>query len=1577
MHKELVVNTPSLSGSSELLVIAPIKPGFVPALDAVTYTSRAKLLLRALHAGRKNAHENNLFRAVSDAVERVGVIHTLRVAVLEPDESSQAGSILLSVNFDGSYEAYVRTIWQKSSRLLDLIFCNTVGHVTGWDHSYEAWSTWLRSRQIDTPFYYGAPSLTKSDVTVLRMQDRFQRRSADTDLLITQTAIADAERVAWELIRKDRDPQSGPFAEPVSKATPAGKREGARQGLQGLAGVYRLADLYTPVTPDGKLLHHAAYELLPEFVRMWESGEYRPYILDAAGERLRSALEWLTAPTSLPAVRQMPPLPSPAPTLPPRAQAGILRPVKDATLACVCLVSFDDPTAAARFLREFMPTAEGAHAPGQPCFNLALTFEGLRASGVPERVLDRLPIEFRQGMQRRAGVLGDIQGNHPRRWALPTLNWPAAIVNPAHARPANSPVVPLEAVHALLHVRASVTTEAALAADLKARFDKLAPGVRPLSVQWLRRQFRGSEVVDHFGYADGNSDPVFGPDDAFLYPNQVHLGEALLGHANAADAAPAFGAELAALLQDASYLVVRKMRQDVEAFEAAVKAVPLHPDDVKARMMGRRLNGTSLMPTVPDRMNDFNYDDDPTGAVCPFAAHVRRANPRVSDGDQLNEVKAPPGARPPRLFRRGMSYTDAQAGGGVEKGLFFMAFNARIGEQFEVVQRWLTGGNSSGSPSGAADPFCGVPEAGRKRFFSFENSKSVVRMALDGDDELGVESPQLVRLMWGEYFLAPSLDGVEHLATLADAAGDGTAASVATPVPWDVAEGLAAIAKLRALETGAGAGAATDAWKAALEDPERRREFRNASIWAAIRHSHGGLLRTPYGVLVADGGLVRRVLTDVGKQYSVREYQKRLEDTIGPIFLGLDDGPEYVRQASACNAKIMEISFEEGYAHARDFTRQLLDEWRKDADQRAHVYGESRWELNVDIRDVAWKVLARLLEVWFGLSAGKHLTPDGFAWAFDENGPARYPGAFYTPSRHTFQPQPTESVREVAERDGQHLRQRMTDFLRANDATIVAPVTRAVLDDPGLKDTKGSKNYDLAARTISGAIMGFVPTTDNNLRRIVEEWMRDQTVWNLRARASADSLDKPTDGKSLLFEPIKRAMMLRPMPEFVWRTALNDHELDTTDGGVFDVHAEDRVVLGLVSATQQGLEGGARDVVPVFGGDRWAKPHAPRHACPGMPAAMGVMAGVLSAIIDTRYALRPNGSTTLLLFEGPVTTPPASPPAPAVAKFDVEQKQPTKPAKAKAKVPSELKGVGAELVTATALAAPAVGFAPAASKGLLLGWGDSWFNLDHPLAGKDGWDLPRSLAKLRWDTAGFAPQSTEGLTLEDMAAVQKRKGFYRTVYASLLQPVKPRAILIDGGGNDVHQHSLFSKSPLYDLAAPSGSNPPLNKQAVLAFVHVRLKGYLTTVLTNLVDVTGGRVPVLVHGYDHPIPDGRGFGAEPLNFNWLEPVNDRDVYPTLAEGAKIMQPLIDELNNMIIDAVKPFKNKGVRHMKLTGTLAAQPGYSLTNYERWWLNELHPTQLGYDALAVVADKAIASALALIPAAPATVGITPTSP
>ena len=48
-----------------------------------------------------------------------------------------------------------------------------------------------------------------------------------------------------------------------------------------------------------------------------------------------------------------------------------------------------------------------------------LDVRGLRAAGLTEDELALFPEEFRQGMEARCGVLGDLRTNHPRRWRLP------------------------------------------------------------------------------------------------------------------------------------------------------------------------------------------------------------------------------------------------------------------------------------------------------------------------------------------------------------------------------------------------------------------------------------------------------------------------------------------------------------------------------------------------------------------------------------------------------------------------------------------------------------------------------------------------------------------------------------------------------------------------------------------------------------------------------------------------------------------------------------------------------------------------------------------------------------------------------------------------------------------------------------------------------------------------------------------------------------------------------------------------------------------------------------------------------
>ena len=57
MREELIVKSKRLRGATDLTLLAPLRPGLVPALDALTYKTRAKRLLKTLHMARTSAQE--------------------------------------------------------------------------------------------------------------------------------------------------------------------------------------------------------------------------------------------------------------------------------------------------------------------------------------------------------------------------------------------------------------------------------------------------------------------------------------------------------------------------------------------------------------------------------------------------------------------------------------------------------------------------------------------------------------------------------------------------------------------------------------------------------------------------------------------------------------------------------------------------------------------------------------------------------------------------------------------------------------------------------------------------------------------------------------------------------------------------------------------------------------------------------------------------------------------------------------------------------------------------------------------------------------------------------------------------------------------------------------------------------------------------------------------------------------------------------------------------------------------------------------------------------------------------------
>ncbi|RYY96205.1 MAG: hypothetical protein EOO24_21565, partial [Comamonadaceae bacterium] len=195
MHRDVIVKGRSLGGTSDLTLLAPLKPGFAESLESVTYKTRTKRVLDALHTSRAAAHEYQLARFLSDAVERVGVIHSVRVAVLEPEDK-----VLLAVTFDGSWSSYIRVLWEKVGTLLDLIFCGTVDYVTARDHGFDAWVAWAHRVQVETGFFYGPPEVTAMDIVyhrrLERMRQRWALRTLPPDTVAEHPEVAEACAVA-------------------------------------------------------------------------------------------------------------------------------------------------------------------------------------------------------------------------------------------------------------------------------------------------------------------------------------------------------------------------------------------------------------------------------------------------------------------------------------------------------------------------------------------------------------------------------------------------------------------------------------------------------------------------------------------------------------------------------------------------------------------------------------------------------------------------------------------------------------------------------------------------------------------------------------------------------------------------------------------------------------------------------------------------------------------------------------------------------------------------------------------------------------------------------------------------------------------------------------------------------------------------------------------------------------------------------------------------------------------------------------------------------------------------------------
>jgi Dyp-type peroxidase family len=262
---------------------------------------------------------------------------------------------------------------------------------------------------------------------------------------------------------------------------------------------------------------------------------------------------------------------------------------------------------------------------------------------------------------------------------------------------------------------------------------------------------RGKE---HFGFKDGISQPAVrgrlseSPKD-FLTPRLksttsednpydieytargdplVAPGEFVLGYPQQNDRLPRMvnpSRFVPELLRNGSYLVFRRLRQDVDGFEDFINKetkrlqsfqafADINSEKLKSLIVGRWPSGAPLArsPNKDDidlakdsnQNNNFRYGDDENGYKTPVFSHIRKVNPRDLEtdiGDPAKNLKI-------KLLRRGIPFGKPRDFAGSndnilncknDRGLLFLSYQSSIVEQFErLTKLWMNLTNKPTNP---------------------------------------------------------------------------------------------------------------------------------------------------------------------------------------------------------------------------------------------------------------------------------------------------------------------------------------------------------------------------------------------------------------------------------------------------------------------------------------------------------------------------------------------------------------------------------------------------------------------------------------------------------------------------------------------------------------------------------------------------------------------------------------------------------------------------------------------------------------------------------------------------------------
>ena len=407
--------------------------------------------------------------------------------------------------------------------------------------------------------------------------------------------------------------------------------------------------------------------------------------------------------------------------------------------------------------------------PGTIFANFFLTRAGYMHLGY---TYDQLPSEdsFRQGMQdpNMQNELGDD-----------SQQWEAGFQNEIHALVllAADKIVGPRTQEAKLQEQKDQTKLRQQPALLAQKVEKIKQELAAIAsvvheqIGYVLRDATSGEEIEHFGFRDGVSQPLFLKRDI----------DKEREHSDFSKWDPRAPLNLV-LFKDplgkekesyGSFLVFRKLEQNVKGWNNDVvnnlaKKLNVPDELARAYTMGRFQDGTVVVKSSQKgnyKGNNFNYSEDPQGSKCPFFAHARKVNPRgdtgnpslVSTPTRLEEEKMH------RIARRAINYGPLPSEvPEKDAGLLFMCFQASLTNQFNFMQKaWAKEQNFVKRDVGT-DVAIGVEK--RDDDGRAPTEKYNWPTQWDSEEKTEVSFRHWVTMRGGEFFFAPSMSFLKALA---------------------------------------------------------------------------------------------------------------------------------------------------------------------------------------------------------------------------------------------------------------------------------------------------------------------------------------------------------------------------------------------------------------------------------------------------------------------------------------------------------------------------------------------------------------------------------------------------------------------------------------------------------------------------------------------------------------------------------------------------------------------------------------------------------------------------------------------